>query len=132
MLIKKTKRLNQRKPRLLTRVYKVPVDDLRELQLGETVDVDEKSARLLIRHRLAVKVDETVPEPVKEVADSDDSEPPSVETTEGKPSGTAEEKTPEVPKKKEPKKKKKSDGADYFTEKYPRYTIPDKDKEEDL
>lgn len=56
MLIKKTRRLNQRKPRLLTRMYHVSLDDLRELQQGEEVDVSEKSARLLVRHGFAVEV----------------------------------------------------------------------------
>jgi ribosomal protein L12E/L44/L45/RPP1/RPP2 len=128
MLIKRTKRLRRIKPRWLARMYRTSLDDMEKLVNGEEVDIEEKRARMLVGRRLAVKVDETVPEPPKEAAGSDDSEPLSVEATEEKPSEKAEEKTPEVPKKKASKKKKQFDGAGYFTKEYPRYTIPDKDK----
>lgn len=60
MLIRKTRRLNQLKPRLLTRIYNIPVDDLRELQLGNAVDIPEQQARRLLRHGLATKAGASV------------------------------------------------------------------------
>lgn len=139
MLIRKTRRLNQRKPRLLTRIYKVPIDDLRELQRGDAVDVNEKSARLLLRHGLAVKV-EPVEEIPKEGFGREDKEPADTGCDKPPVPETDAKETPKPPKKKASKKGKPFDGTNYFTDQYPRRDADgtdgeakqDKDKEEDL
>ena len=125
MLIKRTKRFGRIKPRWLARMYKIPLDAMERLVNGEEVDVEERQGRRLVNRRVAVKVDETIPEPAKETADDQQvppkEEPPKEKAIEKRASGK-KASGKKAPEKRSPK------GEDYFTENYPRYTAPDKDK----
>lgn len=69
LTVKKTKRLDNKKPAQVARKFRIPIDDVRELQRGETVELEDTLARTLKQWGMVAYV--TIPVPPAPVEEMD-------------------------------------------------------------
>jgi len=61
LAVKKTKRLDNKKPAQVARKFRVSIDDVRELQRGETVELEDALARTLKQWGMVAYVIKSTP-----------------------------------------------------------------------
>ena len=61
LTVKKTKRLDNKKPVQVARKFRIDIEDVRELQRGETVELEDALARTLKRWGMVAYVIKPVP-----------------------------------------------------------------------
>ena len=63
MQVRKTKRLDNKKPMQVARKFRIDVEDVRELQRGETVELEDARARTLKQWGMVAYVMKSIPPP---------------------------------------------------------------------